>query len=93
MVRGRRPAAPQPAPTLRTLTASGIAHEYAALAVRVGNLRVARGWTINRLSTESGINNRILREIEAGTRDTSLSTLLKLADVFKLTGGVADLFS
>ena len=47
--------------------------------------RIAKKWTQEKLSSESGINNRFLQKIEAGDRTPSLLTIFKLAHAFGVT--------
>lgn len=57
---------------------------------RIIELRQARGWTQERLATESGIGLRTVQRLEAGA-DASLETLSLVADALRVT--VRDLFS
>jgi transcriptional regulator with XRE-family HTH domain len=53
----------------------------ARFAAALARLRLARGWTHYRLSRESGVGEVGLRQLEAGTREPRLGTLVRLADV------------
>lgn len=84
MPRGRVRATPQPPAVLGALVRSGIEPHFAEMAVRIGQMRVSRGWTRQQLCEATGLNNRALAEMEQGTRDPSLSTLVKLCQVLGL---------
>lgn len=57
-------------------------------AVRFGaivhRLRVARGWTLVKLSQRTGMNPTYLGVLEKGGNLPSLTTVLELADVFNV---------
>ncbi len=57
---------------------------------RIIELRQAKGWTQERLATESGIGLRTVQRLEAG-EDASLETLSLVADALHVS--VRDLFS
>jgi transcriptional regulator with XRE-family HTH domain len=57
---------------------------------RIAELRQKRGWTQERLATESGIGLRTVQRIESGS-DASLETLTLLAEAMRVP--VRDLFS
>lgn len=78
MPRGRRPGRPQPAPERSVLEREGVAPELARLAETIGTLRVEREWTRQQLVEESDTNNQVVASIEAGTRDPSFTTLVKI---------------
>ena len=48
-------------------------------STRIGELRRARGWTQERLGTESGVAARTIQRLEAG-HDASLETIALIAD-------------
>lgn len=75
----RRPAPLQLPPDLGRLLAADIPRDRAELAVRLGTLRWLRGWNWRQLGEEAGVHPRQVEEIEAGVRDPSFSTLIKLA--------------
>ncbi len=53
-------------------------------------LRAERGWSQQRLASESGVNKATINQIERGRRSPNLETLEKLADALGI--GVADFF-
>lgn len=73
-----------PAPVLAELLRRGVARERAVLAVRIGELRVSRGWTHHGLGQRAGSNGTYLRQVENGERNPGLDLLLRLARVFEL---------
>jgi len=56
---------------------------YIGQAVR--KRRDGKKWTQEKLSSEAGISNRFLQDIEAGEKMTSLSTLFKLSKALGIT--------
>lgn len=56
---------------------------------RIGELRRAKGWTQERLATESGVTARTIQRLEAGS-DASLETIGLIADALGVA--VAELF-
>lgn len=56
---------------------------------RIGELRRAKGWTQERLATESGVTARTIQRLEAGS-DASLETIGLIADALGVS--VSDLF-
>ena len=76
----------QPAPNRAVLLANGIPRDHAELAVRVGELRVAKGWNWGTLAKEAGpgMRNTQIRAIERGTHNPTFSTLMKLARALDL---------
>ncbi|MFB2554595.1 helix-turn-helix domain-containing protein [Herbiconiux liangxiaofengii] len=56
---------------------------------RIGELRRSRGWTQERLSSESGVAVRTIQRIEAG-KDASMETLALVAEALGVA--VADLY-
>lgn len=78
MARGRPPGAPQPVAELDALRSKGVEEPAARLAVSVSRLRFERGWTRQRLADEAGLNHAVVTGVEAGTRDPSFSSLVKL---------------
>ena len=69
---------------LGDLLGRGAARERALLAVRLGELRVSRGWTHHGLGQRAGSNGTYLRQLENGERNPGLDLLLRLARVFEL---------
>jgi len=51
----------------------------------VRKMRNNKKWTQEKLSTEAGISNRFLQDIEAGEKMTSLITLFKLSKALGIT--------
>ncbi len=56
-----------------------------AVGELVRQKRVKKGWSQEQLSSEAGISNRFLQDIEAGEKMTSLTTLFKLSDALGVT--------
>jgi transcriptional regulator with XRE-family HTH domain len=46
---------------------------------RVRAARSARGWTLDRLADQSGVSRRMIVNVEAGSSNASIATLLRLA--------------
>jgi len=80
----RQPGPVPPAPSLQALLAAGVQRDRAVLAVRIGELRVDRGWTHYALGQVAGLHGTYLKEVERGIRNPSLDQLLRLARAFKL---------
>jgi transcriptional regulator with XRE-family HTH domain len=55
------------------------------VAARVRGGRTQRGWTLDELANRSAISRRLIVQIEQGTANPSLSTLLKLAAALGVT--------
>lgn len=91
MPRGRPPGAPQAVPQLEDLLKAGVPPDLAALARLVGEMRYARGWTWQQLADKAELNHRQVRQLEAGERDISYTTLIKLCRVFEF-GSLAEFF-
>ena len=53
----------------------------AEVGARVRNARTLRGWTLDQLAEHSGVSRRMIVNVEAGTSNASIATLLRLADV------------
>jgi len=84
MPRGRRPGPPQPIADPAVLRAAGVEDRFIHLAVATGRLRDGRGWTHQQLADAADLNHAVVAGIEAGTRDPSLSSLIKLCRVFSV---------
>ncbi len=56
---------------------------------RVRDARSERGWTLDHLAERSGVSRRMIVNVEAGSSNASIATLLKLASA--LTVSLADL--
>lgn len=46
----------------------------------ITRLRKARGWSMYKLSLNSGISNSVLMRVEKGEREPKVNTLLKIID-------------
>lgn len=66
-----------------------IAREIAEIPERIGRLRRRHGWTLERLSGETGLSKAYLGRLEAGERQPSLAALMALARAFGIA--VSDL--
>lgn|SRR5574341_300696 len=53
-----------------------------ALGVRVRELRKGAGWTLEKASARMGLDFRHLQQIEAGTVNVTLATILRMCDAF-----------
>lgn len=51
-----------------------------AIGARVKHERHARGWTLDRLATEAGVSRRMVINVEQGTVNPSVGTLLRISD-------------
>lgn len=56
---------------------------------RVREARTARGWTLDELAQRSAVSRRMIVNVEAGTSNASLATLLRLATALQVS--LADL--
>lgn len=56
---------------------------------RVRDERSARGWTLDQLAARSGVSRRMIVNVEAGTSNASIATLLRLATALQVS--LADL--
>lgn len=56
---------------------------------RVRQARTARGWTLDHLAERSGVSRRMIVNVEAGTSNSSITTLLRLATALHVS--LADL--
>ena len=61
----------------------------AAVGRRVRAARTERGWTLDQLAARSGVSRRMIVNVEAGTTNASIGTLLRLAASLHVT--LADL--
>ena len=52
----------------------------AAIGAKVRSERQARDWTLDRLAERSGVSRRMLINVEQGTANPSVTTLLRLSD-------------
>ena len=52
----------------------------AAIAARVRASRTDRGWTLDELAERSGISRRMLVNVEQGSTNPSIATLLRISD-------------
>lgn len=62
-----------------------------AVGRRVRAARSARGWTLDRLADESGVSRRMIVNIESGSSNAGITTLLRLATALRVS--LADLVS
>jgi transcriptional regulator with XRE-family HTH domain len=51
-----------------------------AIGTRVRTARTARGWTLDRLAETAGVSRRALVNVEQGTANPSVGTLLRISD-------------
>lgn len=79
------PGSVSPAPHVQALLLDGIPRDRAVLAARVGELRVARGWTHHVLAQRAGLHGTYLKQMEAGQRNPGLEQLVRLARAFELS--------
>jgi transcriptional regulator with XRE-family HTH domain len=52
---------------------------------RVRDARVARGWTLDQVAERSGVSRRMIVNVEAGTSNASIATLLRLATALRVS--------
>ena len=62
-----------------------------AVGRRVRTARAAKGWTLDRLAEHSGVSRRMIVNVESGSSNASITTLLRLARALDVT--LADLVS
>jgi transcriptional regulator with XRE-family HTH domain len=60
-----------------------------AVGRRVRDARTARGWTLDQLAEGSGVSRRMIVNVEAGSSNASIATLLRLATALQVS--LADL--
>lgn len=53
-----------------------------SFGVRLKELRLQRGWTLQQLAGQSGLSNTFISRLESGDRQASISAVLTLARVF-----------
>ena len=63
----------------------------AEVGARVRNARTLRGWTLDQLADHSGVSRRMIVNVEAGTSNASIATLLRLATALHVS--LADVVS
>ncbi|HLI50712.1 MAG TPA: helix-turn-helix domain-containing protein [Thermomicrobiaceae bacterium] len=51
-----------------------------AIGLRVKRERQSRGWTLDRLASAAGVSRRMLINVEQGTANPSVATLLRISD-------------
>ena len=67
----------------KALTGAGFGQrEFQALGQEVRGLRESRGWSLKRTASESGVSVAAIQNIEGGSANPSLVTVLRLAEVF-----------
>lgn len=59
---------------METLEVAGV------IGTRVRSRRVERGWTLDQLAERSGVSRRMVVNVEQGTSNPSIATLLRLSD-------------
>jgi transcriptional regulator with XRE-family HTH domain len=59
---------------------TAVSHLSAAVGAKVRTERKARGWTLDQLAGTSGVSRRMLINVEQGTANPSVTTLLRLSD-------------
>lgn len=64
----------------RTREAPDTSDLAVVIGARIKQERHARGWTLDRLSEIAGVSRRMLINVEQGTANPSVGTLLKLSD-------------
>jgi transcriptional regulator with XRE-family HTH domain len=52
-----------------------------ALGKHVARVRKSKGYSIDRLSLESGMSTGTVSKLEAGTSDTQITTLARIAEI------------
>ena len=57
----------------------------AAVAQKLRALRAGRGWSLDLLARRSGVSKGMLVQVEQGTSNPSLATLVRLADAFGIS--------
>lgn len=65
-------------------------NEKVLLGRRIRSLRNAKGWTQEKLGSESGISYKFIGEIERGLQNPSFETLVKIATALRVA--LPDLF-
>jgi transcriptional regulator with XRE-family HTH domain len=63
----------------------------AEVGARVRTARTLRGWTLDQLAEHSGVSRRMIVNVEAGTSNASIATLLRLATALHVS--LADVVS
>ena len=56
-----------------------------AVGRRIREVRAERGWTLDELADRSGVSRRMIVNVEAGTSNASLATLLRLASALHVS--------
>lgn len=59
-----------------------------SFGVRVRDLRRGNGWTLEKASAKMGLDLRHLQQIEAGTVNVTLATILRICDAFGVSPSV-----
>lgn len=81
---GRTRRSTQAAADRASLVTNGIPRVRAELAARIGELRVERDWNWSELAGAADVSAVQIEGIEAGRRDPSFSTLIKIAVALEL---------
>jgi transcriptional regulator with XRE-family HTH domain len=56
-----------------------------AIGRRVRAVRAGRGWTLDQLAVRSGVSRRMIVNVEGGTSNASIATLLRLATALRVS--------
>lgn len=68
------------------MATEGRDHQVAeAVGRRIREARAERGWTLDELADRSGVSRRMIVNVEAGTSNASLATLLRLASALRVS--------
>lgn len=65
----------------------GVEPLHQQVCIRVKNLRKAKGWTLEQLSSLSGVSRSMLSQIERGAANPTLGVAYRIAQAFNLTLG------
>ncbi len=70
--------------------ASAIQTQLSSFGVRLRELRLRRGWTLQELAARSGLSKAFLSRLESGDRQASIAAVLTLSGIFNVS--LASLF-
>lgn len=65
----------------------GVEPLHQQVCIRVKNLRKTKGWTLEQLSSLSGVSRSMLSQIERGAANPTLGVAYRIAQAFSLTLG------
>lgn len=65
----------------------GVEPLHQQVCIRVRNLRKSRGWTLEQLSSLSGVSRSMLSQIERGAANPTLGVAYRIAQAFSLSLG------